>query len=259
LVELLVVIGIIAVLMGVLVPTLAGARRSANNLKCAANLRSLGAAAMLYVNENRGHIPSCRAAYVAGNYISWYDQLAKYVFKRPATGTPASIMNDADFARTIFVGCPSFPFEKAAAPGGVYSGTGYGLNMVPTAPLTPPTPNRFNHYIHASVIPKPLIFYGRCFKLQELKNPTNRALMGDANGYLGLRAQSLEPLYYQPAPGNFQFGDVDYFRHSNFGNMTKPGANLLFCDGHVEICTPWQTFYAIRDPGRRAAGSDKGP
>src|SRR6188474_457213 len=116
LVELLVVIGIIAVLMGVLVPTLAGARRSANNLKCAANLRSLGAAAMLYVNENRGHIPSCRAAYVAGNYISWYDQLAKYVFKRPATGTPASIMNDADFARTIFVGCPSSRSRRRPRP-----------------------------------------------------------------------------------------------------------------------------------------------
>jgi len=57
LVELLVVIGIIAVLIGVLLPALNKARQSANNLKCMANLRSIGQAINIYAAQSKGVLP----------------------------------------------------------------------------------------------------------------------------------------------------------------------------------------------------------
>ena len=57
LVELLVVIGIIAVLIGVLLPALNKARQSANNVSCMANLRSIGQAVNIYVSASKGVLP----------------------------------------------------------------------------------------------------------------------------------------------------------------------------------------------------------
>ena len=58
LVELLVVIGIIAVLISILLPTLAAARRSAYNAQCLSNARQLTMAAMLFAHEHRGYVPT---------------------------------------------------------------------------------------------------------------------------------------------------------------------------------------------------------
>jgi prepilin-type N-terminal cleavage/methylation domain-containing protein/prepilin-type processing-associated H-X9-DG protein len=57
LVELLVVIGIIAVLVSILLPSLGRARESANQAKCLSNLRQLGVAFQMYANEANGKFP----------------------------------------------------------------------------------------------------------------------------------------------------------------------------------------------------------
>jgi prepilin-type N-terminal cleavage/methylation domain-containing protein len=57
LVELLVVIGIIGILVAVLLPALARARASANELKCKSNLRQLMLGALMFANDHRGQLP----------------------------------------------------------------------------------------------------------------------------------------------------------------------------------------------------------
>jgi prepilin-type processing-associated H-X9-DG protein len=57
LVELLVVIGIIAALIGILLPVLSGVQARGRDLKCQANLRSITQLLLTYAAENKGSLP----------------------------------------------------------------------------------------------------------------------------------------------------------------------------------------------------------
>lgn len=73
LVELLVVIGIIALLISILLPSLSKARESAKTVQCASNLRQIFLAAKMYANDHKDYLPQ---AYVkkknsAGQDTDW--------------------------------------------------------------------------------------------------------------------------------------------------------------------------------------------
>jgi prepilin-type N-terminal cleavage/methylation domain-containing protein/prepilin-type processing-associated H-X9-DG protein len=74
LVELLVVIGIIALLIAILLPALSKARKQGQWAVCMSNMRQIGQAMLLYANENRSYLPrpasGANGAY-PDDFINW--------------------------------------------------------------------------------------------------------------------------------------------------------------------------------------------
>ena len=95
LVELLVVIGIIALLVSILLPSLSKARQAANQLACLSNLRQMGVAILMYTNDNRGSFPG----------------QVGYPGTSPWRGTPHAVVADyiklSANARSNILICPS--------------------------------------------------------------------------------------------------------------------------------------------------------
>jgi prepilin-type N-terminal cleavage/methylation domain-containing protein/prepilin-type processing-associated H-X9-DG protein len=73
LVELLVVIGIIALLISILLPALSRAKENANRVKCLSNMRQIGMIFVMYTNDNHGSFPGGARADVeqVNDYVYW--------------------------------------------------------------------------------------------------------------------------------------------------------------------------------------------
>src|SRR5437867_5455737 len=113
LVELLIVIGIIAVLVAILLPVLNRAREAATTAKCLAQLRQLGQAAAMYANDNKGYtLPAGYRAISDGYHTeSWAGILVmgKYVAK--PLPTPMTINEITPPQQSVFW-CPAGLWDK---------------------------------------------------------------------------------------------------------------------------------------------------
>ena len=116
LVELLVVIGIIAVLIGILLPTLSRARASANKIKCASQLRQIGQFAAMYAGAYNNQLPLgyvSMETYAPGNRVMWYMQKSGGFQTNGPVGlgylfSSNIIKPDRAFNQQIFY-CPNMP------------------------------------------------------------------------------------------------------------------------------------------------------
>jgi len=219
LVELLVVIGIIAVLISVLLPALGAARRQAMAVKCATQLREIGTCFRMYELENHGYWPAARingykVTYPTGantsynidgvNYPTpqgaayWFTFLAKYATKAKLGTASGTNAGDALYSRqTIFFGCPAWAGYQR---GGVVAGdtnvvqVGFGMNPYPafsdrSTYGSTPTPDSLN-----CEIDPPNSILGRFLKAKAWSRPAERMLVADCKFW---RASS----YVPPAAG----------------------------------------------------------
>lgn len=135
LVELLVVIGIIALLIGILLPALGRARETANTIKCASNLRSIGQGIAVYLSENKGVLP-------ASNFYKGlgFDATGNQIPTQPVNGyvhwssflytDKSKLGSDEPFKSTTgwdALQCPSLP-SGGLPPANTYDGNHDGLD-----------------------------------------------------------------------------------------------------------------------------------
>ena len=121
LVELLVVIGIIAVLTGLLLPSLSAAREAARSTQCASNLRQLMTACTAYIGENAGYWPPSEIDAYTKKLHRWHGT-------RPTTAAPFDFEGSPlkPYLQTPQIKqCPSFEPAKAGFEAGC---GGYGYN-----------------------------------------------------------------------------------------------------------------------------------
>jgi len=269
LVELLVVIGIIAVLISILLPSLNAARRSASNVRCQSNLKQIGLAIVMYSHSNDGNIPWqvwsdwTTASYPAGSVSThWYKLITPYLGSgKGKDGRTLDIYNMASSdVAPVIAACPDWdgPARWNTSASSVASKPGYGYNALPklrstdsqglgtavSGVLWGPFP--------ADNIPAGEVDKTGPIKLTDLRPASARVLVSDSVDYhLHLSFNSTEGRWNWPRNTtvtslNYRFTSGHPDRHGRPGARFQDAtANYVFADTHVESLTPDQARRAL--------------
>lgn len=215
LVELLVVIGIIAVLMGLLLPALSAAREASRKTVCGSNVRQIVTAAIAYAQENGGYWPPAHVNLLTQNLRRWHGT-------RPTSSAPFEFVDSPldRYLQTPFIKqCPSFEPVRA---GFEASCGGYGYN---------------SHYLGSSQAEPELaaLALGPAewdrrvgnvpAKMNRVRNPADKIAFADA----AIAAPDLIEYSFLEPPTT-AFGPTSPSLHFRHGGRR---ANVAWADGHV--------------------------
>jgi prepilin-type N-terminal cleavage/methylation domain-containing protein/prepilin-type processing-associated H-X9-DG protein len=232
LVELLVVIGVIAVLAGLVAPALSRAKDRARLTECRNNLRQWGLGLQMYLDDNRDLYPYF-AVRGSVNRSRWYDLLSPYTrIEWPL------LLTNANSQFGIHV-CPGY---RRIGGNYLFAAGSYGYNVAGVAyPVT-----QFGLGLGGKTTtftPPSLIEEVAPTRLSDITIPSDMIAIADTSPIkspsgplLGL--DELNPntiLYWVPPPfSDLPSDDVFSITLRAVAKRHANRWNTLFCDGHVE-------------------------